>query len=430
MEKGNTFQLILLFVFGAAAVVGILIFSGVIPGFKKQSVGTAGTVVVWGTANDATLVRSFADLSKKNEDKFLLVYVRKDAATFETELTEALASGKGPDVIIAPHELILRQRDRLYPFPAEYYPKRNFYDIFTDGARLFEAGEAYYALPVGVDPLVFYYNKDIYNTNGLSLPPKTWEEFVRNQPKLTILDDNNNLLQSAAALGTFFNVNHAKDIFSLLLLQAGNPIVALSNGIVKQTLADNLGYAVMPAQAALEFFVQFADPAKSTYSWHRSWPQSRDSFLAGKLANYFGPASEYAYLKNKNPHLNFDVAEVPQQNLQKRQTFGRFYGLAILKSSPRLSAVLPAVYSLSASGETENIATALSLQPVKRNLLSAGSANPYTQVFFEAAMVSRAWLDFNSSASQGLFGEMIDNYSSGRLRAEQAIKEAAGLLNR
>lgn len=430
MEKNNTFQLILLFAFGAAAVVGILIFSGVIPGFKKEPVGTAGTVIVWGTANDATLSRGFADLSKKNEDKFSLIYVKKDPATFETELTEALASGTGPDVIIAPHEVVLRQRDRIYPFSAEFYPKRNFYDTFTDGARLFETGEAYYALPVGVDPLVLYYNKDIYNTNGLSLPPKTWVEFVRNQPKLTILDDNNNLQQSAVAFGTFFNVNHAKDIFSLLLLQAGNPIVVMSNGMVKQTLGDNLGFAVMPAQAALEFFVQFADPAKATYSWHRSWPQSRDSFLAGKLANYFGPASEYFYLKNKNPHLNFDVAEVPQQNLQRRQTFGRFYGLAIMKSSPRLEAVLPAVYSLSASGETENIAAALSLQPVKRMILSAGSANPYTQVFFEAAMVSRAWLDFNFASSQRIFGEMVDNYSSGRLRADQAIKEAAGLLNR
>ncbi|HQJ83879.1 MAG TPA: extracellular solute-binding protein, partial [Candidatus Paceibacterota bacterium] len=166
MEKNNTFQLILLFVFGAAAVVGILIFSGVIPGFKKESVGTAGTVVVWGTASDANLNRGFAELSKKNEDKFSLVYVRKDPVTFETELTEALASGTGPDVIIAPHEVIFRQRDRIYPFSAKYYPKRNFYDTFTDGARLFEAGEAYYALPVGVDPLVLYYNKDIYNTNG------------------------------------------------------------------------------------------------------------------------------------------------------------------------------------------------------------------------------------------------------------------------
>ncbi|HPB60380.1 MAG TPA: extracellular solute-binding protein [Candidatus Paceibacterota bacterium] len=430
MEKNNTFQLILLFVFGAAAVVGILIFSGVIPGFKKESVGTAGTVVVWGTASDANLNRGFAELSKKNEDKFSLVYVRKDPVTFETELTEALASGTGPDVIIAPHEVIFRQRDRIYPFSAKYYPKRNFYDTFVDGARLFEVGEAYYALPIGVDPLVLYYNKDIYNTNGLSSPPKTWVEFVNYQPRLTILDDNNNLKQSAAALGNFLNIDHAKDIFSLLLLQAGNPIVALNNGVIKQTLADNLGYAVMPTQAALEFFVQFADPAKSTYSWNRSWPSSRDSFLAGKLANYFGPASEYAYLKSKNPHLNFDVAEVPQQSLDRRQTFGRFYGLAIMRSSPRLAAVFPAVYTLSASGEAENIAAALSLQPAKRMILAAGSADPYTQIFYEAALVARAWLDFNSASSRRIFSEMIDNYSSGRLRADQAIKEAAGLLNR
>ncbi|MFA5736878.1 MAG: extracellular solute-binding protein [Candidatus Paceibacterota bacterium] len=430
MNKSNTFQLILLFIFGAAAVVSVLIFSGIIPGFKKTSVGSAGTVVIWGTVDENLLTRDFADLNKKNEDKFLLSYVRKNPATFESELTNALASGTGPDMIIASHEVILQQRERLYPFPAEYYPKRNFYDTFVDGARLFEIGEAYYALPIGVDPLVLYYNKDIYTTNGLPLPPKTWEELVRNQPKLTILDDNNNLLQSAIALGTFFNVNHAKDIFSLLLLQAGNPIVYQSNGAIKQTLAENLGYSIMPTQAALEFFVQFADPAKVTYSWHRSWAESRNSFLAGKLANYFGPASEYLYLKNKNPHLNFDVTEVPQQNLQKRQTFGRFYGLAIMRNSSRLTATLSAVYALAISDKAENIARAFSLQPVKRNTLLLGSANPYTQIFHEAALIARAWLDFNSTANAKVFSDLVDNYSSGRLRVDLAIKEAASLLNK
>jgi len=63
-------------------------------------------------------------------------------------------------------------------------------------------------------------------------------------------------------------------------------------------------------------------------------------------------------------------------------------------------------------------------------ILAAGSADPYTQIFYEAALVARAWLDFNSASSRRIFSEMIDNYSSGRLRADQAIKEAAGLLNR
>lgn len=431
MQKSSTFQLILLVVFGFAAAIAVLMFSGIIPSpFKKTSVGTAGTVVIWGTVPESAIIKDINSLNKENEDKFILAYRQKKTETFEEDLTEALASGVGPDVILAPHEVILRQAQRLYPYPVEYFPKRTYYDVFTDGARLFEVGEAYYALPVAVDPLVLFYNKEIYTTNGLVSAPKTWEEFVRNQPKLTTVDASGNLSQSAAALGTFLNVTNAKDIFSLLLLQAGNPVVYFDGQTVKQVLNQTLGYSMMPAQAALEFFVQFADPAKSTYSWNRSWPTSRDSFLAGKLSNYFGLASEYKYLKAKNPHLNFDVVEVPQQNVQKRQTFGRFYGLAIMKSSDKTQTALSAVYVLASSDLAEKIASAMSLVSVKREVLAQKTQDPYQQIFYDAALVAKAWLDFNPTQSAEIFSDLVDNYSSGRLKAGEAIQEAAGLLNK
>lgn len=431
MQKSSTFQLILLLAFGFAAAAAVLMFAGVIPSpFKKESVGSAGTVVVWGTVSKNIILDSFNSLNKGNEDKFVLTYVQKNAETFGEELTEALASGYGPDVILAPHEIILSQTNRIYPYSINYFPKRNYYDVFIDGARLFETDEAYFALPVAVDPLVLYYNKEIYKTNNLTNPPATWEEFVRNQSKLTSLSDSGNLNQSAVALGTFSNITNAKDIFSLLLLQAGNPIVYFDGQGVRQTLAENLGYALMPAQAALEFFVQFADPAKTTYSWHRSWPSSSDSFLAGKLVNYFGFASEYNYLKDKNPHLNFDVAEVPQQNISKRQTFGRFYGLAIMKSSSKIQVALSAVYAVSVSKEAEKIASAIPAVSVKREILAKGAVDPYQQIFYEASIVAKAWLDFRPTQSAKIFSDLVDNYSSGRLRAVEAIKEAAGLLNK
>ncbi len=39
---------------------------------------------------------------------------------------------------------------------------------------------------------------------------------------------------------------------------------------------------------------------------------SKNMFLAGDLALYFGFASELDDLKNKNPNLNFDVTLFPQ----------------------------------------------------------------------------------------------------------------------
>ena len=57
-------------------------------------------------------------------------------------------------------------------------------------------------------------------------------------------------------------------------------------------------------------------------------------FAKGALAMYFGYASEMSEIKNRNPHLNFDLAEVPQIKGDKSKTsFAKIYALAIMKNS-------------------------------------------------------------------------------------------------
>ncbi|MCD5396682.1 MAG: hypothetical protein LRZ98_00730 [Candidatus Pacebacteria bacterium] len=53
-------------------------------------------------------------------------------------------------------------------------------------------------------------------------------------------------------------------------------------------------------------------------------PNSRDVFLSGKLATYFGFSSELRGLRLKNPNLNFDIAMVPNpKKKEKKQVFAR-----------------------------------------------------------------------------------------------------------
>ena len=42
-------------------------------------------------------------------------------------------------------------------------------------------------------------------------------------------------------------------------------------------------------------------------------------FAKGALAMYFGYAGEWAGIKARNPHLNFDIAEVPQIKATKQK---------------------------------------------------------------------------------------------------------------
>jgi len=84
----------------------------------------------------------------------------------------------------------------------------------------------------------------------------------------------------------------------------------------------------------MRFYTEFSKSNKDSYTWNRSLPPSRSMFEAGDLALYFGYASEYKAIKLKNPHLNFDVAMMPQVGpTATKLTFGRMYGVGVVSAS-------------------------------------------------------------------------------------------------
>ncbi len=134
--------------------------------------------------------------------------------------------------------------------------------------------------------MVMYYNLDMLQSAGIALPPKTWDGVTALVPSLTIRDNTTNAVQkSTVALGTYNNINHAKDIIALLVLQTGNPIVSDSGGQLTTVLGNGSGSgAGVLSKAALEYYMSFSDPAKPTYSWNKSRADSRTAFIQGDLA--------------------------------------------------------------------------------------------------------------------------------------------------
>ncbi|MFA6254076.1 MAG: extracellular solute-binding protein [Candidatus Paceibacterota bacterium] len=430
MSGKSLFQTILLVLLGAALVVAVLIFAGVLPGFRQKKVGQAGEVVVWGSFSDNSFIQMMTtDLPQGHEKEFSVRYFDK-GADLESSLINALASGQGPDVIIAPHELILKQRDKFALIPFTSVPLRSYQDTFVDEGDLFVVKDGFMALPLSIDPLLLYYNKDVYNNVNLLKAPTNWEEFIKIQPILTKVGELHRLEQSAFALGTFGNNNNAKDILSLLILQAGGSPAVSNDGQISVTLNNDFGFSIKPAQAALSFFLQFADPVKSTYCWNRSLPEARDSFLGESLVNYFGFGSEASYLREKNPHLNLNLSIVPQMEGKNRLTFGRLYGVAVLKTSTKLSATWPMIFALTGQEHSQKAADILNLAPSRRALLVPDPAKPDQKVIFDSALISRGWYDFAPAEIKNLFQTMNDNAATGRLSPSEAVEQAAGEISK
>jgi ABC-type glycerol-3-phosphate transport system substrate-binding protein len=428
------FQIIVLLVFGVFLVIGVLIFSGIIklPGGGDNS-GVSGEVVIWGTLPSSYFDKLFNDFNLAHQkESFSVRYIEKDKATFDNDLVEAIAASVGPDLVFLPQDLILRHVSKIYPLPLTTISERDFKDMFIEEGELFFFNGNAIAIPFTIDPIMLYWNRDSFSASGFSKPPQYWEEFMAIVPQLTTKDSATNITKSALAFGESKNILNAKDILSMLIMQAGSKIVAYSpEKGVEVSLGQNNTSGLRAGEAALQFYTEFSNPVKQHYSWNKSLPSSRNMFLSGDLAMYFGYASEILDLRARNPHLNFDVAMVPQsKGVNKKITFGRMHGLAALKSSKNLTTALYVEVLLSQADFMKNIPERSYLPPTRRDLLQTRPSDPYLSIFYDSAIISNAWLDPAPKETTAIFAGMIDNVVSGRFRPQEAVSDTASQLEK
>ncbi len=344
----SSFQTILIIVFVIGFVVAIAIFSGLFSSSTSKTASTTptGQVVVWGVLPSEAM-QSYVDNFNSQNYGYTLSYSYHNPATFYQDLIVALANGGSPDLVITSSESISQIQSKLYDIPYSAYTERQFRDTNIDGAQIFLTTNGISGLPLLVDPLVVYYNKDILAANNFVIPPKTWNDLQAAVPIFTKRDSQNHITQSTIALGEADNILHARDILSALFLQAGDSIVAYdtSTSSNQVTLADGGtgagagATAQLPAVQSLTFYTSFANPTNSNYTWNNSLPESLQNFLAGKSAFYIGRASELFSIQSENPNLNFDVTQLFQTaNATRPITFGSFVAVGIMKNAPNMLA--------------------------------------------------------------------------------------------
>ena len=416
----NTLQIIIITFSVIIAVVALLIFAGIIPGFRMETPGEAGQISFWGTLPRENLAEALNNFSQKFHS-IKVEYKAIEDKNYIDELIKALASGSGPDVFLLPQEQILKQKDLVYFLDSKTYPLRIFRDNFADLAELYVRPEGIAGLPLYIDPLVLYWNRDLFRNAGLVSPPKFWDEFSESAQKLT-LKTGSRITQSGAALGEFSNNQRAKDILAALILQSGNKIIDPQT--LKPAFAERTA-ALSPAEEAVLFFTSFSNQLKENYSWNRAQPEALEAFSSGKLAMYIGYASDAEQISALNPHLNFDVSELPQQRGGKLSaTFGRSAALAISKQSPNKETALTFIYELTGSESQSLISKNSFRAPSPRSNLGEKQENPALEVFYRSAVKSLGWLDLSPDETLNIWKEMIEAVTASRKSISQAVNDS------
>lgn len=415
-----------------AALISILIFSGRLPIGGSSSNAPVGDVAMWGVFPDSEMADVIQPFNAKAKT-YRINYTYVSPADFENKLVQALASGVGPDLILAPYQNILSEQARIFPFPTtannyspNYFTETSYKNTFLNGASIFWTPYGALALPVAMEPTVLFFNRTLFAKHGILSPPVFWDELVNMVPKLTVQDTNGNFLESGIAMGTY-TVPYIKDIIMTIVYQFKQvpvlPGYGNNGSFSYEFLANNPideSSQVQPLSMIMRFVTEFSDPNKTTYSWNQFSGNAADAFVAEKLAMYIGYAGEFPVLRSQNPKMDIEMSYLPQTRDYNSSVTGmRLYGIATMRQAQNPSGALAVESAFSSLDWSPQLANIVGATPAVTSYLTTPGIN---EVLKNSLLVARGWYDINISASDGFMTQMFDSIISGR----QGIIEAVG----
>lgn len=414
-------QMILIGVFLFFGLVGVVVFSA-FGGDKGDSAEQAGGTI-WGTLPKDSIQKTIEKLNARQQDSILFSYEEKPLQTFEKDLVNAIAEGRGPDAVIVPEYLIVSLKNKLVEIPWSVYSERQFKDTFFEGAELLTSPKGIIAFPVVVDPLVLFWNRDLFSKKNLFSTPTHWDEMTTFAEKITEKNENKVILKPAVSLGEYENISHAKDLFMMLSFQAGAPLVRYDGTkFTVEVGRSSFNEQINPSVLALDFFTQFSNPVQKFYSWNRSLLEAEQMFIRGNLGMYFGFGSQLYTLRDKNPNLNFDIALVPQvKGAPQESTFAHVYAVALLQSAKFKTGTYKTMMEITGPAFQDTFGSISGLPSARKDILSKFPGTAFGDVLHRSALISRTWLDPEHTETDALVKNMIESVSNGSGTSEERV---------
>lgn len=288
---------ILKILLGIAIVLGIIlaVYNFILPKFFPSKINQA-KLVYWGLLEDAPIVAPIIADFEKEHPNITIEYTKLDIDQYKDKLVTRSNNGNGPDIFRFHNTWVPELMDLLLPLPNSVITKDDFSKNYYPVARtdLIKNG-AIYGIPLEIDTLNLYINRDLFQSAGLKAPA-TWIDFGSDARQLTVKDENNNIKTAGAAMGTYSNITHAPDIVSMLFVQDGVDLNDMSSNLTG-------------VSDALNYYSSFALPTGNV--WDDTLDQSIKAFASGVLAMYFGYSGDFFTIKSMNPNLAFDIYPAP-----------------------------------------------------------------------------------------------------------------------
>lgn len=412
-------NLIILAIILLPIVPVVLVVTGVLKG-KQQTVNPI-TMTVWGTEDDERGIAAMIAKYRQTRSYVNIVYTKVRSEEYANELISAWAKGTGPDVFFVPSAWIGQMTQYAVPMPSnltvpQVITSKNWLGTSTKVTTVTKAAPSLaslqnqyieaamddvirdgqvWGLPLSMDTIVTYYNKDLTNNAKIFEPASTWDRLQSQVTSnhLTITDEQGRLVQSGVALGTTTNLPYATDLLTLLMMQNGSPMITADR---QAHLSDD------NSLQALRFFLSFAQAKKSNYSWDETQTSARDAFIQGKVGYFFGTLADRAAIEASS--LNWGVA--PMLHIRasgdndgatgnERYIDAARYQVAMVSkasaNAKRSTQAWNFVEYAGAAGNVPVYLQATSRLSAQRSILSQLSEDPTYGVYTKQLLTAKSW---------------------------------------
>ncbi len=398
------------------------------PGGSGPNSNVQADLVMWGVWDDSNLMRNYISDFSALYPNVSITYRKLTIQEYEQELIDALAAGRGPDIFAMHHTWLGKHKDKMQPMPEEIMTLREYQERFLDVVHTdFIEDNQVWGFPLYTDTLSLFYNKDAFADAGITTPPETWEEFQDTVERLTKIDQFGNIDQAGVAMGTGENVVRSPDILSALMIQSGaqmNDPADPAQITFNQSARAN-GANTNPAQLALQFYTDFANPRKTVYTWNLAQNFSTDAFYEREAAMMLGYSYHVEQVKARSPRLNFDVAPLPQISTdQNLLGYANYWGYTTSVQSQHGAVAYEFLKYITEQENAQNYFLATKRPTARRDLVDMQSEDTEYGVFVDQTIFARSWKQPDNNAVDQIFIEAIDNVNRGLVSYQEAISNA------
>ncbi|MFH1173146.1 MAG: extracellular solute-binding protein [bacterium] len=413
-------------------------------------------ITYWRVWDDEDAFTDIINAYKVLHPNITIKYRKLRYEEYEKTLIDALAEDRGPDIFAVHNTWINKYQSKIQPLPAEttlaYQVekgklkkelitelrttpslslralKTNFVDAVYNDAVLIDPAdrqEKIYGLPLSVDTLALFYNRDPLNKAGIPEPAKYWDQFRDDVKKLTFQNKQGDIIQSGAGIGTGTNVSRSFDLLSILMMQNGTQMMdkktATFNVVPRGQKAE-----VIPGEAALVFYTDFASPAKTAYTWNDTLPNSLDAFIQGKSAMFFGYAYNLPTIKANAPKLNFDIAKLPQIEGNPEMNYANYWLETVSNKSQNIDVAWDFIQFATKAEQVASHLAKAKKPTALRSLINSQLEDLELGTFASQVLTAKSWYQGqDAAAAEKIFTDMIDAVLTGSAKTSDILRIGA-----